>query len=621
MSETNIAPASAKSSARLILATNWWLFLVWLAFIGGYAIAHFLLPPGQNLTAFGDIVQCIVPLFAAGGLLLNANSNDRRENVFWLLMAVGCLMWMCAQLLWTYIEIVQRQRLPNPFNGDVIYFLHAVPMIAALALRPNVEAKEQQFRLGYVDFSLLLLWWVYVYALVVWPWQFAEPNLAVYDVSYTRLADAEYMVFAWGLGILAFHAKTEWRRIYAHLFGAALLYFLGAHLVDVAIDRNQYSTGSLYDVPLVAAFIWMGTAGVLAHRYPAHPRQAPAAETSPWPKRIAIAVVLSMPVIGLWTLIDSSEPESIRHFRIAITYLAIIAAVVLVFLRQQLMDRHLLGILRSLQNSVENLQNLRAQMVQREKLAAVGSLAAGAAHEINNPLMGILGYAEILKERVSTDKEQNVLVEKILHLARRIKGLVANLLSFARQLPAERTDLNLNHLVKTASELCTLTLGGKNIRIETDLASSLPPVHGNSSQLVQVFHNIILNAIEAMEEKGVGVLKVRTGSIDNRLIVDFSDTGPGIQQPDRVFDPFYTTKPVGKGTGLGLSICYGIVAAHEGSISCQNLPEGGAVFHIILPAVNASAVLGDSRRTLHQDERDMFMSKTHSALLSSSGQK
>ena len=164
-------------------------------------------------------------------------------------------------------------------------------------------------------------------------------------------------------------------------------------------------------------------------------------------------------------------------------------------------------------------------------------------------------------------------------------------------------------------------LRGESAGIETDLASSLPPVHGNSSQLVQVFHNIILNAIEAMEEKGVGVLKVRTGSIDNRLIVDFSDTGPGIQQPDRVFDPFYTTKPVGKGTGLGLSICYGIVAAHEGSISCQNLPEGGAVFHIVLPAVNASAGLSDSRRTLHQDERDMFVSKTHSALLSSSGQK
>ena len=381
MPETNVATPSYKSLTRLILATNWWLFFVWLIFVGGYAIASFLLPRGQSLTAFGDTVQCIVPLFAAGGLLLNTRSNERRENVFWLLIAVGCLMWACAQLLWTYIgNSAAAEGTPNPFSGDVIFFLHAVPMIAALALTPHVETKEHQYWLGNLDFTLLLLFWVYVYALVVWPWQFADPNLAVYDVSYTRLADAEYVIFAGGLGILAFHAKTEWRRIYMHLFGAAILYFWGAHLIDVAIDRNEYSTGSLYDLPLVVSFIWMGTAGVLAHRQSARHRQAVAAKNNPWPKRLATAVVVSMPLVGFWTLVASSEPESVRHFRIAITYLAIMAAVVLVFLRQQLMDRRLLGVLRSLQDSVENLKNLQKQMVQREKLASLGNLAAGAAH-------------------------------------------------------------------------------------------------------------------------------------------------------------------------------------------------------------------------------------------------
>jgi signal transduction histidine kinase len=607
MAETSVTTASSKSLTRIFLATNWWLFLVWLIFIGGYAIASLLLPRGQSLTAFGDTVQCIVPLFAAGALLLNTSSNDRRERVFWLLLGVGCLMWMSAQLLWTYIETVQRQALPNPFSGDVIFFLHAVPMIAALALTPHIETNEHQSWLGYVDFSLLLLWWVFLYALVVCPWQFVVTNIAVYDVAYTRLADAEYVVFAGGLGILAFHAKTEWRRIYVHLFGAAFLYFWAAHLIDVAIDRNEYSTGSLYDLPLVASFIWMGTAGVLAYRQSARHRQAPATKNNPWPKRLAAAVVVSMPLVGFWALIDSSEPESVRHFRIAITYLAIIAAVVLVFLRQQLMDRRLLGVLHSLQDSVDNLQNLQKQMVQREKLASLGNLAAGAAHEINNPLMGILGYAEILNDRSSADEEQRALVQKILHLARRIKGLVSNLLSFARQLPAERTDLDLNYVVRTASELCELSLRGKSIRIETDLISSLPRLRGNSSQLLQVFHNIILNAIDAMEEKGGGVLKVRTGLTDDNITVDFSDTGPGIQQPDRVFDPFYTTKPVGKGTGLGLSICYGIVTEHGGSISCQNLPDGGAAFHIIFPAVSAGPELSDSGRTLRQDEKDTFM--------------
>jgi signal transduction histidine kinase len=593
MSETVVTTPSRKSLPRLILANNLWLLLVWLIFVGGYVTACFLVPLGQSRTAFGDTVQCIVPLLAVGGFLLNTRSDDRRENVFWLLMAVGCLMWMCAQFLWTYIEIVQRQRLPNPFIGDIVYFLHAVPMIAALALVPHVETKGHETRLSHVDFSLLLLWWVYLYAFVVFPWQFAAPNIALYDVAYTRLADLEYLVLAGGLGVLALHAKAEWRRIYAHLFGAALLYFLGAHVVDAAIDQNKYSTGSLYDLPLVTSFIWMGTAGVLAHRHSPRNRQAPAAKRHPWPKRIATAVVVSMPVLGLSALIDNSEPESVRHFRIAITYAAIIVAMVLVFLRQQLMDQHLLGLLRSLQNSVENLQTLQGQMVQHEKLVSLGKLAAGAAHEINNPLTGILGYAEILNDRGSTDKEQHALVEKILQLARRIKGLVSNLQSLARQLPAERTDLDLNQVVKTASELCELNLRGKNIRIEMDLICSLSPVRGNLSQLIQVFHNIILNAIDAMEEKGDGVLKIGTRTKDDNVIVDLVDNGPGIQQPDRVFDPFYTTKPVGKGTGLGLSICYGIVAAHGGSISCQNLPQGGAAFHVVLPTVNAGP---ESRR-------------------------
>jgi signal transduction histidine kinase len=605
MSETSVTTPSLRSLRRLILASNCWLLFVWLIFIGGYAIASFLVPPGQSLTAFGDTVQCIVPMFAIGGLLLNTNSNDRHENVFWLLMALGCLMWMCGQFLWTYIEMVQRQRVPNPFNGDVIFFLHAVPMIAALALTPHVETNGHQTRLGYVDFSLLLLWWVYLYAFVVFPWQFAAPNIAVYDVDYTRLADVEYLVLVGGLGILAFRARTEWRRIYAHLFGAALLYFFGAHFVDVAIDRNEYSTGSLYDLPVVAAFIWIGTAGVLAHRCSPRNRRAPAAKRNPWPKRIATAVVVSMPVLGSWTLVDNSEPESVRHFRLAITCAAIVLAMILVFLRQKLMDQHLMGLLRSLQNSVENLQNLQEQMVQREKLASLGKLAAGAAHEINNPLMGIIGYGEILNDRGSSDAEQHALVEKILQLARRIKGLVSNLLSFARQLPAERTDLDLNRVLKTASELCELGLRGKSIRIEMDLTCSLSPVRGNSSQLLQVFHNIILNAIDAMEEKGGGVLKVRTASERDNITVDFADTGPGIQQPDRVFDPFYTTKPPGKGTGLGLSICYGIVAAHGGSISCQNLPEGGAAFRIVLPAVNAGPEFGYSRRTLYPEKKDI----------------
>jgi signal transduction histidine kinase len=604
MSKTNSAMPSLANRDRIVRVGDWWLFCLWLIFIGGYAFATFLVPAGRPLTIFGDTVQCIVPLFAAGGFLLNTRSNNRRTNAFWLLMAAGCLMWACAQFLWTYIEVVKGQQVPNPFYGDVIYFLHAVPMIAALALTPHVKTRERQARLGYVDLSMLLLWWVYLYAFAVLPWQFAVQNLAVYDVGYTRLADVEYLVFAGGLIILAIHAETGWRSRYAQLLGAALLYFLGAHFIDAAIDRNEYATGSLYDLPLVVSFVWMGSVGILAHRTPSETLQAAGRKNNPWPRRIAISAVASMPLLGLWTLIHG-QPESVRHFRIAITFTAVIMVLSLLLLRQNLVDRHLLGVLSSLENSVDNLQNLQQQMVQREKLASIGQLAAGAAHEINNPLTGILGYAEILGEHGSTNFEQRVLVDKILHLARRIKGLVSNLMSFARELPTERTDVDLNVVIETATELCELGLRGKSILIETHLTRPLPLVRGNSSQLLQVLHNIILNSIDAMKEKGRGVLKITTSARGKNIIVDFVDDGPGIKEPGKVFDPFYTTKPVGKGTGLGLSICYGIVAAHEGNISCHNSPEGGATFHLKLPAVSAASGFGEPNTSLRSPGKDI----------------
>jgi len=124
------------------------------------------------------------------------------------------------------------------------------------------------------------------------------------------------------------------------------------------------------------------------------------------------------------------------------------------------------------------------------------------------------------------------------------------------------------------------------VRMVTQLETVLPAVRGDSNQLLQIFFNIIGNAIDAMEQRG-GVLTVKTKRERSQVVVLFSDTGPGIREPHRVFDPFYTTKPVGKGTGLGLSICYGLVREHDGVISCYNLPEGGAIFRVELPAVLA----------------------------------
>ncbi|MGB0033892.1 MAG: HAMP domain-containing sensor histidine kinase, partial [Candidatus Acidiferrales bacterium] len=174
-------------------------------------------------------------------------------------------------------------------------------------------------------------------------------------------------------------------------------------------------------------------------------------------------------------------------------------------------------------------------------------------------------------------------------LARRIKTLVTSLLSFARRVPVEKTYLDLNQVVASALHLSNLDLRGKKIEIETLRDPELPAVFADSNQILQVFFNLMNNAVDALEEVGGGKLVIRTGHDEANAIVEFSDTGPGIKSPHQVFDPFFTTKPVGKGTGLGLSICYGIVQEHGGRIECFNRPEGGATFVVEFPTATNEA--------------------------------
>ena len=174
-------------------------------------------------------------------------------------------------------------------------------------------------------------------------------------------------------------------------------------------------------------------------------------------------------------------------------------------------------------------------------------------------------------------------IDKIRTLARRIEGLTGGLLSFARRVPPEKSLLDINQSIATAIHLSNLDLKQKSIRVELRTQEALPPVRGDDNQILQVFFNLIDNAVDALEEVGGGSLIIQTGIHDASVLVEFSDSGPGIQSPSQVFDPFFTTKPVGKGTGLGLSICYGIVQEHGGRIQCFNRAEGGATFLVELP--------------------------------------
>jgi two-component system NtrC family sensor kinase len=244
--------------------------------------------------------------------------------------------------------------------------------------------------------------------------------------------------------------------------------------------------------------------------------------------------------------------------------------------------------LHASEDSFENLTRLQVQLVQSEKLASLGQLVGGAAHELNNPLTAMLGYSELLTD-TPLNVEQRALAEKIALQVRRTKSLVASLLSFAKQVPVEKTLLDLNALATTAVKLAQPQLHSVSIQIRPELAPNLPRILGDSNQLLQVCLHITNNALFAMSAKG-GVLVVRTREADDHIFLEFSDDGPGMTEPERVFDPFYTTKPVGQGTGLGLSACYGIIQEHGGKLTCENRAAGGAVFRIDLPISATRAV-------------------------------
>ena len=571
--------------------SRWILAAAWIGFVGVAAFCAVAFAPGRRLTAFGDISLCLVAAFASVALLSNCGAPPRRSQAFWLLFGLGLGTWLLGQIIWTYFEVVLHQDVPNPFIGDVILFLHAVPMIGALGLRPHDRREDLRMHLGYVDFALLLTWWVYLYLFVVIPWQYISPNVDLYGRAFDTLEGIENLLLAAGLAALYLRARAEWKTVYAHLFCAAFLMAIGAYISNLAIDANLYYAGGPFDLPLMAALTWFGTAGVIARQIrPQSELDATHLRVpSPWPARLAMAAVFSIPLMALWAIQLSSAPRQIQEFRVALTQITVLVVGLLIVVRQRLVDRERMRLLCASDNALENLKRLQAQMIQSEKLVSLGQLAAGAAHEINNPLTGILGYSELLAEEPGLTDKQRALADKVAALARRIKALVTNLLSFARRVPAERTLLDIGQVISSSLNLNNLDVRGKNIRIEFDPATSLPQVRGDGNQIMQVFFNLVDNAVDALEEVGGGVLSIRATHEGPNVVIEVSDTGPGIKSPDHVFNPFFTTKPVGKGTGLGLSICYGIVQEHFGAIECFNRPTGGATFRVTFPVATGLA--------------------------------
>jgi len=550
---------------------------VWLAAataaVAALVLAALILPQSFRLTALSDLVQCFLLLSGAASFVPLAVRSRGRMRLFWSLITLGVGLWLSYQLLWTYYEVGLRQSVPNPYAGDIVLFLNLVPLMAAVALRPHVAQDEYAARLGRLDFALLLVWWFYLYVLVVIPWQYVVLDAAAYSRNLNSVYVAEKVVVLVALTASWLNSKGHWRKVYAGLLAVSSIYAAGSTLADWAIEWKTYYSGSLYDIPLAGAMAGLTWVGLRTQ----HAVPEAGGKVSPmygvWVARCGMIAVFSLPLFAAWTLAGTQIPFRIRVFRLALTLVAAFAMGTMVFIRQHRLDRELNDLLDHSRESFETLKHLQAQILQSEKLASIGQLVAGAAHELNNPITAMLGYSDLLLSTRLTS-EQKPLAAKIGQQARRTKALVASLISFARQAPVAKTVVDLNTLARTAVKLAQPQWELLHVDVYTQFDSALPKVLGDSNQLLQMCLQLMENCVHTMTEQGGRILNIGSQRQADVAVLEIA-TG------------FTRSASVHAGQpedSLGLAACQGILQEHHGRISCQRNEDGTLRLRVELPA-------------------------------------
>jgi two-component system NtrC family sensor kinase len=276
------------------------------------------------------------------------------------------------------------------------------------------------------------------------------------------------------------------------------------------------------------------------------------------------------------------------------------------------LDDRLLGTVAIVRDLTE-VKRLQVQLAQNEKLSALGEMVSGVAHELNNPLTAVFGFAQLLLAE-DLPGEQKEEVRHIYNHAERCKRIIDGLLKFSRRHGAERVRTNLNEVVQSTLDLLGYQLRLADVRVEPDLDAHVPASMMDSFQIQQVLINLITNAQHAVQESGrSGRVKVRTRRVgETKIVAEVEDDGCGMTEAiqRRIFDPFFTTKGVGKGTGLGLSISYGIVKEHGGSLTATSRPGEGSTFRVELPIVAEAVASSTTAREITREVHDQRLPRS-----------
>jgi signal transduction histidine kinase/ActR/RegA family two-component response regulator len=567
------------------------------AFLLLYALAS--LATGQGVVAIGDLAQLLPPLAYAGFTTWLARQSRGQVRTFWKLNAVHGLMWAMGQAAWAYYDLVVGS-VPVISATDPLFFMSSIPLAAALYGRPERDRPRWLFDIVLLDLILIALFAAFVYIYFVVTILVTGGREDLYDETFRQLMNARNLLLAvWAAWVWHTATSPQWRRTLGMLAAGLGLVFISGIMNDLVDAAARASAGSLWDIVSLAPYVALLIAAASAYDQKLFEpdEAAPALSRLPVVSLIAITLLVAIPAIDQVTrqLLDVSEATASLRTRVTVAMMIPFGIVVVV---REFLSR------RALIRAGQDLEATRAQLVQKEKLAAVGQLVSGVAHELNNPLQGVLGYAELMLAAKPTELESEEL-RAIRDNANRAAGIVRNLLTFAGRSSTARGWHHVNTIARDAVGTCQPHLVSAGIDIRLEAAGRLPLVYVDHTRLEDVIVNLIENAEAAIAERRDGLslspivperargeIVITTHLEHERILVEVADNGSGLKEEDltRVFDPFFTTREVGKGTGLGLSVCYGIVREHGGHISARNRANGGAVFTVELPVMAESVI-------------------------------
>jgi len=415
-----------RQKAYLVIATA--------VFVHHLAVAA-IAKPSFGLTMYGDAVPCVLLILAILAIRENFRSSPGVLPVFWKVCAGGLALMLLSQMYWFYYDWRRLTSTPSPVPGDSLFLFAHVFFLSALALRPHAASAGRDLRIRSLDFALLSLWWLCLYGYFALPWQIVVQDFSHYNPAYYLLVFLQHLVIVAALIVLSVRKRGAWRMFYLQMVVAFVLIAGGNLMLSVAIDSGSYYAGGFYDTAFLLAVYLFTVFACFGSSLEPSEDMTPNRELvqSVWTARMAMVVILSLPLIALWGLRSKAAPEGIAIFRLRLVFGSMFVLGGLVYWKLSLLSRELIRLVRLTRDSVENLRAVQQRVSQSEKFVALGRLAAGAAHEISNPLTAILGYSELLADVPSLSGEDRTNAHRIREQVHRAQAAVTSLRNTMRR--------------------------------------------------------------------------------------------------------------------------------------------------------------------------------------------